>query len=207
MRSVVGVDLSLTGPGIASIMNPVYGDDNGGLFVAATTLGRVPVGEVNRGLVLKHSAERVSRLIDSIVDGSPSVLVVMEAILLQSATGKAPERAAFWWMVRAELEERGYLVTSLHPTTRKSLALDDEGRAALKAMTAPERKKRAKAVGLASMRRRWPGVVFPDDNAADALVCADLGARALRWGLLPELENKNLPNAIAALGINERKSQ
>lgn len=203
---VIGVDLSLTGPGIAAIPEP-WGRPGEIVEAKATTLSRVPSDTVQRGLTLRRSADRVGQMATNLAARAPFVLVVMEGLLLQSGTGKAPERAAFWWMVRGELEARGYAVTSVHPTTRKSLGLDDEGREALRTMSAADRKKNAKRVGLQSMRRRWPGVVFPDDNASDALVCAELGARALGWGSLPEQNNKNLPNAIRALGIEERKAQ
>lgn len=203
---VAGLDLSLTGPGIAAITEP-WGYSGEMAKAYATTLGRVPVDEDQRGLVLRLSATRVADMVTNLADRAEYVLVVMEKLLLQSMTGKAPERSAFWWMVRGELESRGYAVTSVHPTTRKSLGLDERGAADLKGMSAADRKKNAKRVGLQSMRRRWPGVVFPDDNASDALVCADLGARALGWGHLPELNNKNLPGAIRALGIEERKAR
>lgn len=203
---VIGLDLSLTGPGIAAIMEP-WGYSGEVAKAHATTLGRVPVEEVQRGLILRRSATRVVDMVSNLAQRSDGILVVMERLLLQSMTGKAPERSAFWWMVRGELEARGAAVTSVHPTTRKSLGLDEQGAAELKAMDAAARKRSAKRVGLQSMRRRWPGVVFPDDNASDALVCADLGARALGWGSLPELNNKNLPGAIRALGIEERKAR
>lgn len=203
---VIGVDLSLTGPGIAAISEP-WGRAGEVVEAKATTLSRVPSDTAQRGLTLRRSADRVAQMATNLAARAPFVLVVMEGLLLQSGTGKAPERAAFWWMVRGELEARGYAVTSVHPTTRKSLGLDDEGREALRRMSTADRKKNAKRVGLQSMRRRWPGVVFPDDNASDALVCAELGARALGWKGLPELNNKNLPGAIRALGIEERKAR
>lgn len=203
---VVGIDLSLTGPGIAAVYEP-WGMADEVVRARATTLGRVPPDEDKRGWHLSMASSRVADMVTNLADRSVNVLVVMEALLLQSGTGKAPERAAFWWMVRGELEARGYPVTRVHPTTRKSLGLDDEGREALRRMSPADRKKNAKRVGLQSMRRRWPAVVFPDDNASDALVCAELGARALGWSGLPELNNKNLPGAIRALGIEERKAQ
>lgn len=203
---VVGIDLSLTGPGIAAIYEP-WGMADETARAKATTLGRVPPDEDQRGLHLRLSASRVADMVTNLADRSTNVLVVMEKLLLQSMTGKAPERSAFWWMVRGELEARGYPVTSVHPTTRKSLGLDERGAEELKAMAPDVRKRSAKRVGLQSMRRRWPGVVFPDDNASDALVCADLGARALGWNGLPELNNKNLPGAIRALGIEERNER
>lgn len=203
---VVGIDLSLTGPGIAAIYDP-WGDPGEMARAKATTLGRVSVDEDKRGFVLRLASSRVADMVGSLADRSIHTLVVMESLLLQSMTGKAPERAAFWWMVRGELEARGYPVTRVHPTTRKSLGLDEQGAAELKSMDPATRKRSAKRVGLQSMRRRWPGVVLPDDNASDALVCAELGARALGWNGLPELNNKNLPGAIRALGIEERKAR
>lgn len=217
---VVGLDLSLTAPGVAALYRP-WGDETP--RAVATTVDRVPTTVDKRGLVLREAAARIGRTVEKLAARESEVLVVIEALLLQSGTGKAPERAAFWWMVRGELENRGYAVTSVHPTTRRSLSHDAEAvatlakfRAAVKALGAlpkPEadRNKRrlaklGKTVSVETARRRWPSVVLPDDDAADALVCADLGARALEWRGLPELDNKNLPGAIKSLGITKGKN-
>lgn len=218
---VVGLDLSLTAPGLAAVFSP-WGDETP--RAVATTLGRVPTAEHQRGLVLANAAGGVADAVQSIASREPEVLVVVEALLLQSGTGKAPERAAFWWMVRGELERRGIPVATVHPTTRRSLSHDAEAVAKLAAARAavkargPLTKKEAdsekrrlaklgKTVTVETARRRWPKVVLASDDAADALVCADLGARALRWAGLPAISNKNLSNAITALGITEGETR
>lgn len=200
--AVLGVDLSLTAPGVAMVSSP-WGDEPA--RATATTLTGLSKGRYQQASALRELALQVARAAYSMTSRHLGAFVVMESVLVQSGTGKATERAALWWMVAAELEAAGIAVTRLHPTTRKSLALDDEGRSVLRAMSAAERKRAAKRVGLQSVRRRWSGVVLPDDNAADALVCAEVGARALGWAGLPPLENKNLPGAIRALGIEEKE--
>lgn len=218
---VVGLDLSLTAPGIAAVYQP-WGD--GAPRAVATTVDRVPTGSEQRGLILAKAAGRIARRVAQMAARETEVLVVIEALLLQSGTGKAPERAAFWWMVRGELEGMGYAVTSVHPTTRRSLSHDAEAvakladaRAEIKALgdlpksEADKHKRRlarlGKTVTVETARRRWPQVVLPDDDAADALVCADLGARALGWQGLPALDNKNLSSAIKSLGITKGKNE
>lgn len=204
---VVGLDLSLTAPGIARILSACGAEP---AHAVATTLDRVPTDEKDRGLVLHEAAERVAiraSNLAAMVGGER--LAVMEALLLQSTNGKAMERAAFWWMVRAQLETRGFLVVSVHPTSRRSIAMDATARAEWR--DAPKAKKSlaGKRAVLASVRRRWPGVVLPDDNAADALVCAEVGAHALGFAGLPSLAGaqlKSLRSAIGALGITERKA-
>lgn len=205
-EAVVGLDLSLTAPGIARILPP-WGDEPA--HAVATTLDRVPTDEMDRGLVLLEAAQRIARRAMTLVQAaSGERLAVMEALLLQSANGKAMERAAFWWMVRAQLELRGFEVVSVHPTARRSIAMDDAARAEWR--NAPKHQKAAagKRAVLASVRRRWPGVVLPDDNAADALVCAEVGAHRAGFAGLPYLagpQMKSLLNATEALGITERK--
>lgn len=212
---VVGLDLSLTSPGLAALHRP-WGVERP--RAVTEKLERVPTGERQRGLLLMKAARDLSLEVTKHAIREDEVVVVMEALLLQSGTGKAPERAAFWWMVRGELEACGYAVVSVHPTTRRSLSHDATARADLAAATAamkalgPLSAKAAasekgkisrlgKKVSLESMRRRWSGVDIPNDDAADALVCADLGARALGWAGLPSLDNKNLSGAIKSLGI------
>lgn len=214
---VVGLDLSLTAPGIAALYKPWGSEAPRGV---AATMERVPTGEAKRGLVLRDAAQRIAGRVSALAEREPEVLVVAEALLLQSGTGKAPERAAFWWMVRGELEARGYAFTSVHPTTRRSISHDAKAVAKLAAERATvksfgplpkseaDRHKRrlaklGKTVTLETARRRWPSVVLPDDDAADALVCADLGARALGWPGMPVIDNKNLSSAIKSLGITK----
>ena len=203
--SVIGLDLSLTGPGLALIEEPWGKHDP--VRPIALTMDRVPRGEAQRGLILKEAAEAVGHLAAESTKRHMFRVACMEALLLQSGSGKAPERAAFWWMVRAQLELRGFEVVSVHPTSRRSIAMDDAARAEWR--NAPKHQKAAagKRAVLASVRRRWPGVVLPDDNAADALVCAEVGAHRAGFAGLPYLagpQMKSLLNATEALGITER---
>lgn len=207
---VIGLDMSLTGPGIARLSKP-WGDELP--HAVATTLDRVPSIEAKRGLVLLEAAERIARRALSLVGGnSADTLVVMEAVLLQSTTGKPIERAALWWQVRGQLELRGFDVASVHPTSRRSIAMDAVARSAYNAYRGkPSGKgKFGKDLVLQSVRRQWPGVVLPDDNAADALVCASVGAHALGWRLplqdAAKAQIKSLGSAAVALAIDERKT-
>lgn len=202
---VLGIDLSLTGPGLARISKP-WGDEPA--HAVATTLDRVPAIETLRGVVLHESAERVARRARAMaMAASPdTTLVVMEALLLQSTNGKAMERAAFWWMVRAQLELQGFTVASVHPTSRRSIAMDSEARKLWRDASKSQKAAVGKRAVVQSVGRRWSGVVLPDDNAADALVCAEVGAHAARFSGLPQLAGpqlKSLSNAIGALDITE----
>lgn len=202
---VMGLDLSLTAPGIARVTRP-WGDEQP--EARATTLDRVPTTEAMRGVVLHEAAERIARRVQALTLGHApfETLVVVEALLLQSGTGKAPERAALWWMVRAQLELRGFEVVSVHPTSRRSIAMDEQARAEWRDAPKERKSSTGKRAALASVRRRWPGVTLPDDNAADALVCAEVGARALEFENMPALDGaqeKSLRSAIGALGITE----
>lgn len=204
VECVIGIDLSLTGPGLARISKP-WGSERA--HAVATTLDRVPTIEVMRGAVLHEAAERIARRALRLCLGtSDESLIVMEALLLQSTNGKAMERAAFWWMVRAQLELYGFTVMSVHPTSRRSIAMDDAARKMWR--DAPKKQKAAvgKRAVVQSVGRRWSGVILPDDNAADALVCAEVGAHAARFSGLPQLAGpqlKSLSNAIGALDITE----
>lgn len=224
---VIGIDLSLTGPGLAVIRRPWPGSDAGPIAQTAVA-ARVPVEERQRGLVLKRAARRIVKDCLQLTGASAARIACMESLLLQSGTGKAPERAAFWWMVRAELESAGFVVVRLDPNTRRSLAHDDiatseisAARAELKARKPTMTPKQiasasgqisrlGKKLGVQSQQRRWPRVSFRDDNAADALVCAEVVAQALGWGGFPDLgkrRNKTMSGAIGALGIERKETR
>lgn len=209
VECVIGVDLSLTGPGLARISRP-WGSERA--HAVATTLDRVPAVETLRGLVLHEAAERVARRARAmmIATSPDTTLVVMEALLLQSTNGKAMERAAFWWMVRSQLELQGFTVVSVHPTSRRSIAMDSEARKLWREAPKSQKAAAGKRAVVQSVGRRWSGVVLPDDNAADALVCAEVGAHAARFSGLPQLAGpqlKSLSNAISALDITERNEE
>lgn len=218
--SVVGLDLSLTGPGLA-VMRAPWGD--GPPFAMAATLPGF--GKVS-GRYASALSAFADKIIVEVVNRSSMTsgrVAVMESVLNQSGTGKATERGALWWMVAAGLERNGFAICTVHPTTRRTLSHDDEARKlladardalnAMKSTLTPKQltseKGRLSRLGkkatLQAQRRRWPDVAMKDDNAADALVCAELGARGLGWAGLPPLVNKNLPGAIRALGIEKKE--
>lgn len=206
--SVIGLDLSLTGPGLALIEEPWGKHDP--VRPIALTMDRVPRGEAQRGLILKEAAEAVGHLAAESTKRHMFRVACMESLLLQSGTGKAPERAAFWWMVRGELESLGFAVVTVHPTTRRALIMDEQARSEHRALPAKQRTTQGKKLGLASVRRRWESVLIPDDNAGDALMCAEIGARGVGWVGFPLLDSargKLMEGAIQKLSIERKETR
>jgi hypothetical protein len=147
--AIVGLDLSLTCSGVAVI--------TGG----APTLHRVRSAAVDATIPevwgrIRSTAARVIRLVPA---GS---LVVVEWSSYASKFGQPDERHAQRWLIAGQLST-ACTVMQVSPATRAKYAADS-GNA-------------KKAEVVQAMRNRYPGLVIPDDNTADALALAALGAR------------------------------
>jgi hypothetical protein len=150
---VAGLDLSLTCSGVTVIR-----DGEVDLYQV-----RSPA-PVNSDVLtvwerIRYSAIRVVRLVPA------DAVVVVEWASYASKFGQPDERNAHRWLVVGTLAQRGCRVLKASPKTRAKYAADD-GNAD---------KKRV----LAAMRGRHPDLVIADDNVADSLALAAMGARHL----------------------------
>lgn len=163
---VVGLDLSLTGTGLA---------DAAGMVVEVARFGspaddRTVAGRSRR---LRHLAGRIHDRI--LLAGRPD-LVVVESPAYSSSTGKAHDRSGLWWLVVARLTGSGVVVVEV---TTQHLKMYATGRG-----TGVD-----KDDVLAAVVRRYPGVNVGKNDEADALVLAAMGRRYLGdpiEGLLPQ---------------------
>jgi hypothetical protein len=148
---VVGLDLSLTGTGVAVIRA-------GHVF-----LHRVDADAADDPL---RSWRRIKATASGVLGRVPAgALVVLEGPSWGSRFGKPDERHAQRWMVRGPLLERGHEVVVVQPRTRAKYAAED-GNAQKRAV-------------LATMRTRHPDLNIRDHNVADALALAAMGARSI----------------------------
>jgi crossover junction endodeoxyribonuclease RuvC len=152
-KRVVGVDLSLTGTGLATI-----------------TPDRAPIVSTSRSKILGASLnDRDSRLrgiehtVLAVCDGA--ALVVVEGPSYASKGAGTWDRAGLWWYVIRALLATGVPTAEVPPTTLKKFAAG-KGNA----------DKTAVAVGLS---RLWPDVNASNDNEWDALALATMGAQHL----------------------------
>ena len=151
MSGVLGVDQSLRGTGLAL-------HDRG---VTSTALVRAQLGDGVHGI-----RDAVRYIVGRVVTFAPHAdLYVLEApIIPRHGSGLALERAWLFGMLFDQLWLRGRVAT-VHPSTR-ALYATGNGRA-------------SKDEVLAAMRARFPALAIADDNVADALALASIGARWL----------------------------
>jgi len=149
---VVGLDLSLTAPGVAGI---------GPAGVVVDTI-RIP-GKLTDVPRIDHIAEQLQ------VWCAGADLVVMEGPSYgNQGSGRQSghhERAGLWWIVKRQVVHAGLPLAIVPPATLKRFATG-RGTADKTAMT------------LAAARR-FPGVEFGDDNQVDACWLAAAGAQRL----------------------------
>ncbi|MGW8565681.1 hypothetical protein [Isoptericola sp. NPDC055881] len=153
---IVGLDLSLTSTGIASVVpdavQPALGD----------RFRTKPAGDD-----LRARARRLHEIRDAVRDWTRTRtdLAVVEGLAFSSRSGQATERAGLWWLVVHDLLVRDIPVAVVTPTARAKYATG-KGNA-------------GKDEVLAAVVRRYPDVETRGNDEADALVLAAMGARAL----------------------------
>lgn len=181
LRHVVGLDLSLTATGIASINL-----DNG-----LTEFGLVKSQRVGDEIV-----DMVARLrtmlagINSYMPDRPA-LVVIEAPSLRSKYGKPHERAGLWWQTVTWVDGQGHVVAQARPRTRAKyvaghLPVKNSGKG-------PDKREI-----VAASRADFPHhAALKNDNVADAFGLARMGARYL--GSPIDSSTRHRVEAVAAV--------
>lgn len=170
MPSVVGLDLSLTNTGIALV----------------SSSGRAVCSRVasagKRADSLAQRRRRLRELRDGVLTyvGLPD-LVVVERQIGQS-TGSTHDRSGLWWDVVGRLLDREVPVVEVVPQHVKIYIVGKGSGLGT-----------SKSEVTAAAVKRYGGLVeIADDNEADALGLADMGARWLGWPLPVEIPKRNL---------------
>ncbi|SFN66904.1 hypothetical protein [Mycetocola miduiensis] len=165
---VVGLDLSLTGTGVA-----VIGED--GIRTSLVT---------SKGKADASLQQRSARLIDlcqQIADLIPEgALVVIEQPAYSQTGGSHHDRSGLWWLIVAYLHGIHHVV-EVAPGTVKKFATG-KGNAGKDEM-------------LAAAIKRYPGADVVNNNVADAVHLAAMGARFL--GHPQETETVKIVEAMA----------
>ena len=155
---VVGIDLSLTATGITTI------DLDAGTIDVATITSK---GKAD--FTLAQRAHRLSELRHDIGDAlapwDEVALVVVEQPAYAQTSGHHHDRSGLWWMVVDALRGARVPVAEVTPGGVKRFAAG-KGNA-------------PKDTVLLHVARRWPDVPVRDNNQADSLVLAAMGARHL----------------------------
>ena len=163
MTRIVGLDLSLTGTGIATVeYHPL------GVGVARVTSKGPARRKGDPPVPLSARSLRLRRLAGGIVDRCVGAdLVVVEGPSYGSEGAGTWDRAGLWWLVVARLTGAGLPVVEVPPSNVKMYALGKGSGAG----TGKDE------VLSAVIRRYLPVVEVPGNNEADALVLAAMGAR------------------------------
>lgn len=149
----VGLDLSLTGTGVA-----LYGD--GGW---STRLVR---SKGAASASLPERAERIERIADEVLQLVPlDALAVIEQPAYSKTVGSMHDRSGLWWAVVSRLYADGVFVVEVPPSTLKKFATG-KGNAGKDEM-------------LSATIRRYPDADVSDNNVADAVQLAAMGAHHL----------------------------
>jgi crossover junction endodeoxyribonuclease RuvC len=164
---VVGLDLSLTGTGVAIF-------DEGGIRTGLITSKGKKVD------TLAQRAARLTTLFEQITNLIPErALVVIEAPT-PGSNGHQHDRSGLWWMVVSYLRPFN-VVVEIAPGTVKKFATGN-GAAGKDAM-------------LAAAIRRYPSAEVNDNNVADAVHLMAMGARHL--GHPQEADTAKIAEAMA----------
>lgn len=187
--SAVGLDLSLTASGLAI----VKGDMESGAYGAACRRVRSKAPPTERGPkgkplppTLGQRRHRLHKLAHEIVDvvlprngGRLPGIVVIEQPAYSKTQGSQHDRSGLWWQVVEGLWERNVRVVEVSPTQVKKYATGKGAGV-------------SKEEVMAAVIRRYQEVGVADDNEADALVLAAMGARFLGYPLEHSLPAKHL---------------
>lgn len=158
--AVVGLDLSLTGAGIAV-------EHEGRVEVSVEgAKGRdgEPVAVRHRRIV--DQADKITAYIMSI--STQIDIVVTEGPSYSSKGGKPHDRAGLWWRTMGYFLDSGIEVVVVEPTLLKRFGAQT-GNA-------------SKLTMIAKAIRRYPDVEIVDDNAADAAFLLEIGRRLASYG-------------------------
>lgn len=188
---VMGLDISLSSTGFADI------EQNGLIAAFGTAYAlrsrAVETSPVNQNPTLRDRQERARRVEMRIAemvfdDGPVPALVVVEQPAYGAKYGDPHDRSGLWWGIVDRLMNNGLHVVEVNPVHVKQYAT---GSAATRGP-----KKVSKAMVVAAVNDRYDvGPIrlrVADNDQADAIVLAAIGARLLGHPIDPHIPAPNL---------------
>lgn len=178
--SVAGLDLSLRATGVAVIGYDLVADADGRnqrhepCVLRLRTVGRDGI----KGEGYPERSRRIVAQTRRVLAALPAAgidLAVIEGPSYGSQHGAQMDRYALWMGVYSSMQAQGVPIAVVAPGTREKWATGSVPRGI-------DRKAR-KARVLAAVRGMWPNERIRDDDEADALVLATIGAHHLGWPL------------------------
>lgn len=161
---VTGIDMSLTGMGVTRV-DTERGEIASILIASKPHPQRARTARGKSVQLLQHRAARLHRLASAVVTiAQMSDLAVIEAPSYGSKGGMSRDRDGLWWLIVGELEANYCPVVEIAPKSRALYATGDGD---------------ADKLAIIGAVRRDYATELDDDNMADSLVLAAMGAR---WG-------------------------
>lgn len=157
---VLGLDLSLGATGVALL------DTGPGVIATATIKSKPCTGVANTVERLNKISDRIMAWVaQGLGDQWYVHLAVIEAPAFSQGNGMAHERGGLWWMVADKLAERRIPTMAVEPNVRAKYATGN-GRS-------------GKDEVMLATAKRYPYAPIADNNMADAVLLAAMGARLL----------------------------
>lgn len=172
----MGLDLSLTGTGIAT--HDATGWHTEVVETRPRAGDRVSVGTKARMDTIRQA---IGRHLDK---WDPDLVVIEQPIWGgRTASAKAADRAGLWWLVFEDLtvRPRGSIFPRVAAVVNTSRARYATGKG-----------NASKMACMAAAVKRYPTADIVDDNAADAVILAAMGKRWLGEPVEPSLPKVNL---------------
>lgn len=175
---VQGVDLSLTGTGLARI-------HWAGEYLTRPRIDAVTVGSKPAGSSVEARAGRLNRLVTGCVSFLiPSGLLVIESPAYSRQAGARHERSGLWWAIVREALRMDCRVVEVSPTARARYAT---GKGTAK-----------KDAVIAAVEARYE-VEVANDNEADAIVLAAIGARLVGFPIEGARTERWMDDVVASV--------
>jgi len=160
---VIAIDPSLSGTGLSLLVAgaaPQWSVDTVKIEISKNPdLARAEFGR------MESISEAVRQWTIDEMDGERLDLAVIESPAYSRSMGKSHERSGLWWMLYGELVEFKIPVLVVRPN--------------LRAKYATGKGTSSKDEVLLAASRRYPDVAMRNNNEADAVVLAAMGARFL----------------------------
>lgn len=158
---IIAVDPSLTASGVA-VLGPSQVDPYWAVRTIRSSAQSTDLGNLRR---MERITGQIRRSIQEMSYGTHLSLGLIEAPAYSKSQGKSHERSGLWWMIFGMLVGHGIPVLVVRPNLRAKYATGS-GNA-------------GKDEVLLAASRRYPGVPMANNNEADAVVLAAMGARYL----------------------------
>lgn len=191
---ITGIDLSMTATGYATLTVSeewMHHD----LTWHLSTIGTKGTNDDPLPVTYDRLRRIVAAILESLRFEEPD-LVVLEGPAFSSSSGKAHDRSGLWWLLYDGLRRQNAPVAVVKPNTR--------------AMYATGKGTASKDAVLAAAVRRYADAAISNNNEADAVVLAAMGARWCEYPIEASLPMTHLramtapewPEAAAATPIS-----